>query len=103
MKAVFAWSWDAATRWGVALWMARGRRFSCRVFGVEGSGVGGAHRPGLYGPTAARRRARKRRSVLSGQAEGSRMRIRAAPSTTRAAILIRRRRRVVNSATAQGE
>jgi len=75
---------------------------SC-FFGVERSGFGWAHRPDLYGPTAAKRPASKRKSILSGQAEGSRMRIRATPSLTRAAILIRRRRRVANSATAQGE
>ena len=39
----------------------------------------------------------------SGQAVGRKMRMRAAPSTTRAAILIRRRRKVANSANDSGE
>ena len=49
------------------------------------------------GPAAAKRATRRRKRAASGQAVGSEMRMRAAPSTTRAAILISRSLRVENS------
>src|SRR5512138_283166 len=51
-----------------------------------------------YGPAAQSRPASARKTSRSGQAVGKKTRMRATPSTTRAAILIRRRRRVLNSA-----
>ena len=56
-----------------------------------------------YGPDAAKRAASKLKIARSGQAVGNQTRMRAAPSTTRAAILIRRTRKVLNSAFAQNE
>jgi hypothetical protein len=55
------------------------------------------------GPAAQSRPASCRKTARSGHAVGRKTRMRAAPSTTRAATLIRRRRSVVNSATASEE
>src|SRR5262249_47277048 len=55
-------------------------------------------RRGGYGPAAQSRPASARKTARSGQAVGKKTRMRATPFTTRAAILIRRRRRVLNSA-----
>jgi Transposase DDE domain group 1 len=52
----------------------------------------------LYGPATQNLPASARKTSRSGHAVGRNTRMRAAPSTTRAAILIRRRRIVVNSA-----
>lgn len=66
-------------------------------------GSAGRQRPGVQGPAAAKRPASNRKIAASGQAVGSQMRMRAVPSTTRAAILISRNRSVVNSAVRQEE
>ena len=56
-----------------------------------------------YGPAAQSRPASARKTARSGHAVGKKTRMRAAPSTTRAAILISRRRIVANSAYDSGE
>lgn len=66
-------------------------------------GLAGRHRPRVHGPAAAKRPASNRKIVASGQAVGNQTRMRAAPSTTRAASLIRRNRSVVNSTVFQHE
>src|SRR5271156_5247213 len=66
--------------------------------GVAGR-VHGATCPNFHG-AAAKWPARSLNNVPSGQAVGSQTRMRAAPSTTRAAILISRKRSVLNSARA---
>jgi len=70
---------------------------------VAGMGSAGRQRPGFHGPAAAKRPASKRKIAASGQAVGNQTRMRAVPSTTRAAILIKRSRNVANSAVFQHE
>src|SRR5450631_4390677 len=60
-------------------------------------------RPSVHGSAAAKRPASNANIAASGHAVGNQTRIRATPSTTRAAILIRRRRSVLNSAPAHSE
>src|SRR5205823_10284062 len=60
-------------------------------------------RRAIYGSAGAKHPASWRRSAASGQAPGSETRMRAAPSMTRAAILMRRSLRVANSARNSGE
>jgi hypothetical protein len=67
-----------------------------------GRGFDGAHRPVVHG-AAAKRPASRRQRALSGQTDGRRIRMRAAVSTMRAASLMSRARKVVNSAAAQAE
>src|ERR1700681_3072784 len=73
--------------------------------GAEGCGMGSTGRecPAAYGPAAAKRPESNLKIAASGQDVGSQRRMRAAPSTTRAAILISRTRSVVNSAVLQEE
>src|SRR5579872_487420 len=72
---------------------------------AEGCGMVlvGQQRPVAHGPVAVKRPTSNLKIAVSGQAVGSHRRIRAAPSTTRAAILISRNRSVVNSAVLQAE
>src|ERR1700758_3120375 len=72
---------------------------------AEGCGRGsrGRRGPAAHGPAAAKRPASNLKIAAYGQAVGSHRRMRAAPSTTRAAILISRNRSVVNSAVLQEE
>src|SRR5260221_5429300 len=70
----------------------------CVAAGGCGMGSAGRQRPGVHGPAAAKRPASNRKIAASGQAVGNQTRMRAAPSTTRAASLIKRSRTVANSA-----
>src|SRR6185312_4581747 len=60
-------------------------------------------RRAAQGPAAQNRPASWRKTARSGHAVGRKMRIRAAPSITRAAILMRRSLSVANSAEESGE
>jgi len=69
---------------------------------VDETKHGGASGPVGLGPAGWRLRARPVNRAASGQAAAKASRTREAVSVTRAAILIRRSRRVVNSAVASG-
>ena len=83
----------------------RRRIFSEKFFGgwrLRGCGVRRGGCPSGSG-AAAQRSASRLKVAASGQALGRKIRMRAAPSTTRAAILIRHRRKVLNSASTMAE
>jgi len=78
-------------------------RFYFSGFVVSTRGSMRRQRRVAQGPAAQSRPASWRKIVRSGHAVGRKTRMRAAPSITRAAILIRRRRSVANSATESSE
>src|SRR5664279_4840343 len=75
---------------------------SFQALGVVGRGGFGGAGPAGHGPAGRKLRTRPLNRSASGQAAAKAMRTRVAISVMRAAILIRRMRRVVNWAVASG-